>query len=312
MRVLITGATGFVGSHLARRYAREGHDVHIVARASSDTARIADLGAGVTLHRLSLADDAALRSCLARARPTHIFHLAGDTPARHDPGLGQARRSVDALADLLALVTAAAAAELPPTFFLRAGSIAEYGDTAVPFREDQRERPRSGYAATIVAGTHYAQMLAPGLPFPLVTARLALVYGPGQAEDFLIPSLIAACRTGRPLVLERPLDRRDLVHVDDVVAALVRLADARLAGGEVVNIGSGKSVAIAEIANLVAGLAGVDAGLFRSKPPHDPAILQLSIDRIAALIGWRPRIALAEGLAGLVADRGRVAVAVAA
>ncbi len=310
-RILITGGAGFVGSHLARRCVSEGHEVHVLLRPTSDAARLGDMLPTIGVHRLALGDRAALRACLDEVRPTNIYHLAYGTGLRHDRSLAGAGASLRNLSDLLALVGEAAASAHPPAFFLRTGSIAEYGEAPIPFREDQREQPITGYAAAIVAGTHYAGAIAPALPFPLVTARLALVYGMGQAADFLVPGLVLASLKRQPFTIQRPLDRRDLIHVDDAVDALNRLSGSSLSGGEIVNIGSGKTIGVAELAERIARLAGCDTAHIRRMPQTDPVTLQLCVDRATSL-GWTPRVGLEEGLDALIRDMRCARVAEAA
>jgi nucleoside-diphosphate-sugar epimerase len=311
-RVLITGSAGFVGSHLARRLVGEGHDVHVLIRPTTDAARLGDMLPAIRVHRLAIDDRAALSACLDEACPTHIFHLAYGTVRRHDRSLASAEASVSDLADLLALVEAAAASPEPPRCFLRTGSIAEYGEAATPFREDQREQPTTGYAAAIVAGTHYADAIAPSLPFPIVTARLALVYGAGQAEDFLVPGLVSACLARQPFTIRRPLDRRELIHVDDAVEALCRLADVPASGSLVVNIGSGETTGVGELAERIASLVGTDTSFIHRTPQSDPVALQLMTNRMTALTGWSPRFGLDEGLGALIGNMRRARVAEAA
>ncbi|WP_157218515.1 NAD-dependent epimerase/dehydratase family protein [Flavisphingomonas formosensis] len=301
-RILITGGTGFIGSHLVRRCVAEGHEVHVLLRPSSAAVRLEPIGSAVTLHRLSLSDGAAVRACLAAVRPTGIFHLVGNTASRHDPTLAQSRESLESLTDFLSLVEAAAGMEVPPRLFLRTGSIAEYGAAALPFYEEQRERPETGYAASLVAATHYAQAIAPRLPFPLVTARLALVYGPGQASDFLVPSIIEACVANRPISLRRPKDRRDLIHVDDVVEVLTGLAREMPADCPVINIGSGYDVSVEALAETIADLAGCSLRLLAGGDDYEPVTLRLSIERLRRATGWRPRVPLREGLAALIEE----------
>ena len=88
----------------------------------------------------------------------------------------------------------------------------------------------TAYGAGVVAATHLTAALQPRLPFRISTARLALVYGPAQSTDYLIPYLIQRCLDGLPSVVRRPDDRRDLIHVDDVVDGLLRLAEVELPG----------------------------------------------------------------------------------
>ncbi|WP_019833197.1 NAD-dependent epimerase/dehydratase family protein [Sphingomonas sp. PR090111-T3T-6A] len=310
-RVLITGAAGFVGSHLTRRCVAEGREVHVLLRPETDAERLKDILPAIRVHRLLIGDRAALRACLDGARPTHIYHLAFGTARRHDRSLSGAAPLISDLADLLVLVEQAADSTPPPRFFLRTGSIAEYGEAPTPFREEQREQPNTAYAAAIVAGTHYAGAVAPSLPFPLVTARLALVYGAGQAADFLVPGLVSAYLSRQPFTIRRPLDRRDPIHVEDAVDALCRLADAPPEGGTIVNIGSGGTIGVGELAERIAGLVGAGTDHILRMPQTDPVALHLAIGRMQALTGWSPRIGLDEGLAALIADmrRGRVAEA---
>jgi nucleoside-diphosphate-sugar epimerase len=311
-RVLITGAAGFVGSHLARHCVGKGDDVHVLIRPATDPARLGDILPAIRVHRLAIGDRTALGACLDDARPTHIFHLAYGTARRHDRSLASAEASVADLADLLTLVELAVAAAEPPRCFLRTGSIAEYGEIATPFHEDQREQPTTGYAAAIVAGTHYADAVAPSLPFPIVTARLALVYGAGQAEDFLVPGLVSACLARRSFTIRRPLDRRDLIHVDDAVEALCGLADARMTGSQIVNIGSGDTIGVGELAERIAGLVGTETSFINRMAQVDPVTLGLSTDRMKALTGWSPRVGLDEGLGALIGDMRRARVSEAA
>jgi nucleoside-diphosphate-sugar epimerase len=300
MRVLVVGGAGFVGAHLVRRCIAEGHHVDVVARPSSDISRLTAVLTSIGLHRLSLLDAAAVSHCLSETRPTHIFYLVGATKRRHEPGVSQA--ALEEATGFLTLVQEAAKVTGRIRCFVRTGSIAEYGVARVPFQEGQREHPDNGYAAAIVAGTYYAQALAPQLPFPLITARLALVYGPGQAPDFLVPSLVASCTSGTSIKLRRPLDRRDLIHVSDAADALYRMGTAGLPGGEIVNVGSGEAVGVAELAAMVAALAGADPNLVQCSAQSDPVTLQLSSARVEQLIGWRPRIDIASGIKGLIAE----------
>lgn len=312
MRILIVGGAGFVGSHLARHCVALGHEVHLLLRPSSDAARVADLQPGASLYRLSLSDGPALATCLAAIAPTHIFYMAVSTAGRHGTNVAQARGSVTGSVDFLSFVEVVAGLANPPLAFVRTGSIAEYGEAQVPFREVQREEAVTGYAAAIVAATHCAQAIARHLPFPLVTARLSLVYGTGQASDFLVPTLISSCLGGKPVTLNRPLDRRDLLHVDDVTAALMALAETPLAGGEIINIGSGETVSVAELADRIATLTGIDPASIQRKPQVLPVVHHLCIEKIGALVGWRPRIPLSQGLESLVSQMRGERVAVAA
>lgn len=303
-RSLITGAAGFIGMHLARRLLARGDQVHVLVRPETAPARLQAIADEVTVHRLALADADALAKCLNRAAPDQVFHLASETRKTVKPGFAAARRTIlDYQLELITLLEALAGMLQPPKLLVRAGTIAEYGDAPTPGQEDQREAPTTPYGAAFAAGTHYIQMLAGLMPFPVVTPRLALVYGAGQSEAFLIPAMIRACLEGRKTVVRRPRDRRDLLYIDDAVEALVRCADAPPPGCSVINISTGIAPTMREVAGCIISATGADPALVEfceSNPNEAASELSATTDRARELIGWSSTIALNAGIARTV------------
>ncbi|ARS27247.1 NAD-dependent epimerase/dehydratase family protein [Sphingomonas sp. KC8] len=299
---LITGAAGFIGSHLARRCLDDGDVVDVLLRPHTETWRLRDLSGRIRIHRLDLRDRSALAQCLAAARPDRLFHLAWDVNHRATPISGTARdHSLQDVFNLLALLEASAESRHRPGIIVRAGSIAEYGAAAPPCHEHQHERPQSPYAAALVAATRQSEMLAPLLPFRLVTGRLALIHGRDQSEAFLIPSLLRHCIDSRPIHLRRPDDRRDLVHVSDAVEALCRLSEQSAAGPAIVNIASGQAPTVADVAALAVAVTGADPALISRGDAGEPTSVCASGALAQSTIGWAPRIGLREGMADTVA-----------
>ena len=304
-RVLITGATGFIGSHLARACVVRGDDVTLVVRPSSDLARVSDLSAQLQIHRVLLTDQPAMHSCMKDAQPEVIFHLGARTRFTKSQDLSDFATSIDDnLKTLLGIVSAAATLPAPPSAFVRAGTIAEYGSVAPPYREDMREAPNSAYGASLLAGTQCLEALRPRLPFATSTARLALTYGPGQSRDFLLPSLIHTCLNNEPFIVARPEDRRDLIHVSDVVSALLRLADLEHAAPGLVNIGTGRAPTMRALAKLVINATGASPDVIRFGDQEEDDVVELRIDptRQRQQLQWSPRIDLEEGVAMTVDD----------
>lgn len=200
--VLVTGASGFLGSHVTRRLVREGAEVHALVRRAGG-ARLADVRPFVTEHEADVADAAAVTCCVARARPEVVFHLAVDTASRRF-GAGDwttVDRSITVnLRGTLHVLRAALECGSVRTF-VRAGTLEEYGNGPVPHDETQREEPVSPYSASLVATTHFCQALQRHMDSAVVTLRPTLLYGPSQAADFFIPAVILACLRGEEFAI---------------------------------------------------------------------------------------------------------------
>lgn len=300
-RVLVTGAAGFIGSHLVRRLVERGVEVHAVLRPTTRPDRLAALADTITIHRLDLGDSAALAACLAEVAPQAVYHLAAETRSTTQPSFAAARATMlDNQLPLIALVETLSALPQPPRVVVRAGTIAEYGASPLPFREDAREAPVTPYGAGMLAGTHYLAMLQDAIPFPIMTARLALVYGEGQSEGFLIPRLIRASLEGRVTRIDRPDDTRDLLYVEDAVAGLLALAERPLSGARAINIGTGVAPTMREVVQMVLEATGADPALAQfGEGKSRPGIADLLTDTTLAAdaIGWRAATPLAAGIA---------------
>lgn len=304
-RVLVTGGAGFVGSHLVRRLIARGDEVHLLLRGSTRLDRLHDLADRLTFHRLDLGDRAALGAAVKAAAPHEVYHLAVDTRGSTTPDLPTARQSVtDNLLVLIDLLAALSDLPEPPQALVRAGTIAEYGRSPLPFREEAREDPVNPYGAGMLAGTHYLAMLEGALQFPVRTARLALIYGQHQSGEFLIPRMIRACLEGRPSRVDRPEDTRDLLFVSDAVEALLALGACTLPGSSVLNIGTGHAPTMREVAQLILQTTGADPALVsfgEGKSRPGIADLQVCSDRAKAALGWSATTTLAQGIAATVA-----------
>jgi nucleoside-diphosphate-sugar epimerase len=309
-RVLITGGAGFIGSHLVSRHVERGHQVHVVIRRGTvlpDSLRERN----VVVHDFPLNDGEAFGRCLHLTQAEQIFHLAARTRWLPKADLSDAQGSVcDDLAIFLKLLSAASAADRPPRIFVRTGTLAEYGSSPTPRRETMREKPINAYTASMAAAAHYAEMLQSRLPFPVITARLALTYGPGQSEDFLIPQMIRNCLSGKATNIRNPDARRDLLYVGDAVDALCLIGQARGLKGGPINIATGRSPTMRRTAKAILRATGADPSLvtFEGAGPSDALMDMRASSALARkLIGWQAETALEDGIARTVAwYRGRI------
>ena len=304
--ILITGGAGFIGSQLARRFAERGDKVHIITRPTSALDRLDGLAQGSLIaHPLDLSDKISVAACLKSVNPRHVFHLASMTrPPQGANPFDVSRAFEQDVLNLLFFIEALSELPQPPASFVRAGTLAEYGAAPVPYREDVREQPLTAYGASMVSGTHHLSALKKHIPFPFVSARLALIYGPRQSTQFLIPLMIERCLARAPITIRNPNERRDLLYIDDVVDGLARLSDAMPLEAEIINLCTGEAPTMCEVAAFVVEATGADPALIQSgnAPVEGGASYLLgSPDRAQSILEWRAETTLRQGIQKTVA-----------
>ncbi len=303
---IVTGATGFIGSALAKRLAQAGARTVCPVRAESPRASALDGIAGIEPVRLASFSANELERTLGAVDADVIFHLAsyGVDPKERDPE-AMIEGNITLLARLVGL-----AARRPFRRFVHTGSCSEYAPLAEPERltESHPVVPTSLYGAAKAAAGIYAEGLSRQLGVPLVTLRLFGVYGPGEAGHRLIPYLLDCLSRGVTPELTGGEQARDLTYVDDVVDALLAAAVAPgVKAPGVYNVGSGVPVQIRAVATEAARLLGKPEsalGLGR-RPYRSDESMWIVADpgRFCAASGWRARITLDEGLARMIAER---------
>lgn len=304
---LVTGGSGFIGSHVVRRLVSEGAHVTCLGRSASPGVRLGDVGGQVRWLRADLRDRRDAESAVRAARPDVVFHMAGFAKGRTADAAKQSTLLFESyetnLLGTLNLCSAIQGGSPDVRRIVRFGSLEEYGDGPLPYREAQREAPVSPYSSSHVAATHLCSLLHTRAGLPIVTLRPALTYGPGQDESFFVPGLIAACLAGEPFAMTTGEQTRDFLYVSDLVEACVAAAIDPAAAGEILNIGSGVEHRIADVARLVVSLTGSDPGLcVTSHGTRDRGLDRLVCDPDKAFrtIGWRARVTLEDGLAATI------------
>ena len=290
-RVLVTGGTGFIGSHLCRALSLAGASVEVWARPGSTTTCLQAGLSNVETYQVDVRNRNAVLGALSARPPDRVFHLAGIRLMGNRPDSLARMFETHVLGGLY--LTEGLRAD---TRVVVVGSCEEYGRGVVPFRETQTAEAQTAYAISRLATT--LACLALPTP-PICVARLAVVYGPGQTGDMFIPSLLAACAERRAFAMTRGEQTRDFVYVDDAVQALLALADTEAAMQQVVNVGTGVESTVRYVAEQAASLSGQGADIrigAISSRPGEASRYVCAIDKIKALTGWEPRVGLAEGL----------------
>jgi UDP-glucose 4-epimerase len=285
-RVLVTGAAGFIGSRLCERLVSVGAEVHGVSR-SQRNGTVRGWTADVT-------DAAAVRAVVRAVQPDVVFHLAGLVSGARDPGLVLPMLQSHTVGTINVLL---ASADGGCRRIVRVGSLEEPD-------EADAAAPVSPYAAAKSAAAIYARLFHRAYAAPVVALRLFMVYGPGQLDDTkLVPYVVGSFRRGRAPILSSGLRPVDWVFVDDVVDALIAAAAAEHVEGKTLDVGSGRLVTIRAIVEEIARQMGAAvAPQFGARPDRpNERVRAADLGRTQALIGWRPKTALTEGLAATIA-----------
>lgn len=294
-RVLVTGAAGFLGANVTHRLVRDGADLSVLLRPSTDPWRLRAILRDIAvlsgdLHGLPGRSDLSAFDV--------IFHLAG-------AAVDQRNRDVVNMIDTNIHGTFAvleAAQRLGTRRVVILGSSGEYG-SVLRAREDQVLQPNSEYGATKAAATLLAHAIGERTGLEVVTLRPFSVFGPYEAPYRLVPYCIARALAGEPVEVTGGTQTRDYVFVDDVVRACLAAATVRDAAGQIFNICSGVSTSVRDMVLATVAACGSSApprfGAIADNPTEmwttsgDPA-------RAARVLDWRVNVTIDEGLARTV------------
>jgi len=251
-RVVLTGATGFVGANLAKLLI-ETTDIElcITVRKSSDFWRISQLRG--SLHRIDLVDlgnRGEVSAYLASLQPEIIIHSAtyGGFPQQKDAEQ-IVRINLQAAMYLLDGAVACGARQ-----FINTGSSSEYGIKHAPMKEDDICQPVSLYGITKLAATHYCTLIGQTTALRTCTLRLFSPYGPLEDPSRLYPSIVNALQKNEPPHLSRPDSVRDFIPIEQVADIYIRMMQAEYESGSVINVGSGKQQTIRQFFVKIAAL----------------------------------------------------------
>lgn len=287
-RVLLTGATGFVGAPTLKSLLQRGHQVQAVAR------RPGAPQAGVSWIEADLLQPGSVTEVVRRAQATHLVHLAWEAA----PGkFWTAPENAD---------WAQATARLVEDFAAAGGRRAVLAGSCAEYRWD--EQPLDEYSSELVPATPYgrakllacteASRIASERRLELAWARLFFLYGPGEQPGRLVSDVAARLVSGERVPTTAGTQTRDFLHVFDAAEALAAILDSPLTGP--INVCAGQASTVRELVSRLADAAEaadrVDFGALPMRP-GDPAQIVGRASRLHGEVGFTPRIGLAEGLA---------------
>jgi UDP-glucose 4-epimerase len=301
VKAVVTGAAGFIGSHLTESLLADGFEVlGIDAFVDYYPRDVKEKNlAGARDHRAfrfveGLVQDLDLVELLEGA--AHVYHLAAQAGVRSSWGRNFAIYTDHNVLATQRVLEAALAAGRPRVVYASSSSV--YGDsTALPLREESPCRPVSPYGVTKLAAEHLGHLYERNHGLPVVSLRYFTVYGPRQRPDMAFHRFLKAARDGEPIhVFGDGGQTRDFTFVHDIVAA-TRAAALSGGPGQVYNVGGGERVALNQVLETIEGITGRRFDVLREAPQKGD-MRDTAADTSAARrdLGFRSTVALSEGL----------------
>ena len=301
MKAVVTGAAGFIGSHLSERLLADGHDVvgidcftDYYRRARKEqNLEVARSHRNFSFEELDLVD-ADLTAALEGADV--VYHLAGQPGVRPSWGHQFDRYVRDNVIATQRLLEHLKESSLKRLVF--AGSSSVYGDAeAFPTRESALPRPVSPYGVTKLAAEHLANLYTRNFGIPAVSVRYFTVYGPRQRPDMAFARFMRALADGEPIEVYGDGEQtREFTYVSDAVEGTIKAATSDVVG-MVFNLGGGSRVTLNKVLSTLEEISKVEVRRQQlPSAPGDPRHTGASINLARERLGWEPRISLRDGL----------------
>lgn len=299
VRVLVLGASGFIGRWVARSLVHLGAEVTCGVRdVSAMLATGAAYGFTPRVLPVDVIDEASVDGLLDACQPAITFNLAGYGVDRSERDEVRSWRiNADLVRQLGALVHRYPAGDWTGQRLVHTGSALEYGPIGGHLPEEATPSPTTLYGMSKAAGT---KALFEHWPSSTVTARLFTVYGAGEHTGRLLPTLLQARDHTEAVPLSEGSQRRDFTYVEDVAEGLLRLGRQPIVSGGVVNLATGRLCSVRAFVETAATVLGIaesrlDFGALPWRPdemPHDA----VAVARLRQTVGWIPGTSVVDGI----------------
>jgi nucleoside-diphosphate-sugar epimerase len=293
-RVVVTGATGFLG----------GHVLKLLHQANATVIAIVDRSRASSRHGASLESvetiwfdsPEQIAAAVRLAQPDFLIHLHAAVTTARTAAAVESTLQTNLMPSLEIMI---ACSEMSVKRLILMGSGEEFGPVTGPFDDYTIADPPSPYGASKAAVTGYAKMFYNAFRLPVVVLRPSVVYGPCQAPRMLVPQVLHALLEGRQIAVTEGRQTRDFVYVEDVARGIVRTLLAEGIDGHAFNLGSGEVVTVKQCLATIEEITGRTGLIQYGAIPYKIGEIfsyEPVIEKTFAALDWRPSVSLREGL----------------
>jgi NAD dependent epimerase/dehydratase len=303
--VLVTGAGGFIGSHLAEHLTKLGAKTRALVRYNSSSAAgwldHSTLRREMDVRFGDIRDPDALRRSMQGVDV--VFHLAAliGIPYSYEAPLSYVRTNVEGTVNVLQL-----ARELGIKRVIQTSTSEVYGNAPeFPITEQTPLRGQSPYSASKIASDQLALSYYCSFELPVVVLRPFNTYGPRQSARAIIPTIVSQALLRDEIQIGSLTPSRDLTHVADTCAGFVAAAESEKAVGQTIQLGTGRDHSVGDLINTILRLLGKEMPVKQSSERIRPAASEIdrllsSPEKAREMLGWEPKISLEEGLQSVI------------
>ena len=288
--LLIVGGGGFIGSNLALNAYKSDYRVFIIS-LNVPKVKIKS----ITYIQADITNFKQLKDRLSDYSFDYVVNLSGYID--HSGFLEGGKEMIDVhfegVRNIIKLIDWSRIKR-----FVQIGSSDEYGNLPAPQNEEMREEPISSYSLGKVASTKMLQMLSRTENFPAVILRLFLVFGPGQSDNRFLPQIIQGCLSGDNFPTSKGEQLRDFCYVDDVSNGILKTLTNDNVNGEVINLASGRPLAIREVIEMVQKNINLGIPNFGEIPYRkgENMFLYADVSKSRKLLNWFPKVSIEDGI----------------
>jgi nucleoside-diphosphate-sugar epimerase len=299
MRILVTGGTGFVASHLLERLAgKGGHDLYSLQRYVTGR-YVLGVDHSVKVVFCDLRDNFAVKCAVREIQPEVVFHLASISPVSYS--YDHPNEVLDTNLTGTVNLAESCLREVPHfKHFLFASTSETFGNGPLPKREDTPQAPNSPYSLSKQAAENYMLYMWDAYKFPVTVLRPFNTYGRRDNTHFLVERMVVQMLRGDAVKLGDPTPERDLLYIDDHVEAyLACFARPEASIGQVFNFCTGEKLTVRALADKLSKITGFRGEIAWNAIPRRPLdihVLYGDAAKAKSVLGWEPRVRLDEGL----------------